>query len=181
MIIMSWAAIRSHFACNMNCLTPLNVVLNEVGIPSWGMYPWFSSNGVNPVVALTLLFSANSTIGHLSAQFFWSSLIIILRIWPIEWFARSVVPSIWGWNAVDMGSLVPMSLCSSHQNMDMNLVSWSNTIWGLRGVSQLLWKIATLLLLQLLASLLVLDVLAMWVDQWLPIGNHCLVTGAMVP
>ena len=38
-----------------------------------------------------------------------------------------------------------------------------------------------LLLLWLLASLLVLDVLAMWVDQWLPTGNHCLETGVMVP
>ena len=94
---------------------------------SW-QYPWFSSNGVNPVVALMLLFSANSTIGHLSAQFFWSSLMIILRIWPIEQFAYSVVPSVCGWNAVDMSSLVPMSLCSSCLNMDMNLVSQSDTI-----------------------------------------------------
>ena len=38
-----------------------------------------------------------------------------------------------------------------------------------------------LLLLWLLTSLLVLDVLATWVDQWLPTGNHCLVTRAMVP
>ena len=30
-------------------------------------------------------------------------------------------------------------------------------------------------------SLLVLDVLATWVDQWLPKGNHCLVIGVMVP
>ena len=84
-IIMSWATIRSHFTCYANCLTPLNVVSNEVGIPIWCMYPWFSSNGANPVV-LTLLFSTNSTIGHLSAQFFWSSFMIILRIWPIERF-----------------------------------------------------------------------------------------------
>ena len=135
-IIASWAAIRSHFACNANCLTPLNVVSNVVSILIWGMYPWFSSNGENPVVVLTLLFSANSTIGHLSAQFFWSSLMIILRIWPIEWFARSVVPSIWGWNAVNMSSLVPISLCSSCQNVDVNLVSRSDTIDS--GVSQLL-------------------------------------------
>ena len=46
----------------------------------------------------------------------------------IEWVAHSVAPSIWGWNAVDMSSLVPMSLFSSHQNVDMNLVSQSDTI-----------------------------------------------------
>ena len=127
-IIASWAAIRSYFACNTNCLTPLKVVSNEVSIPSWGMYPWFSSNGANPVVVLRLLFSANPTIGHLSAQFFWSLLMSILRIWPIEWFAHFVAPSIWGWNAVDMSSLVPISLCNSHQNVDVNLVSRSDTI-----------------------------------------------------
>ena len=29
---------------------------------------------------------------------------------------------------MDMGSLVPMSLCSSHQNVDVNLVLQSDTI-----------------------------------------------------
>ena len=91
-------------------------------------YPWFSLNGANPVVVLTLLFSANSTIGHLAAQSLWLSWMIILRISPIEWFSHSVAPSICEWNTVDMSSLVPMSLCSSCQNVDMNLVSQSNTI-----------------------------------------------------
>ena len=51
-IIVLWATIRSYFACKVNCLTPLNVVSNDVGILIWGMCPWFSSNRANPVVAL---------------------------------------------------------------------------------------------------------------------------------
>ena len=127
-MIVSWAAIKSHFTCKTNCLTPLNLVPNEVSSLIWGRYPWFSLNRVNLVIVLMLLFSANSTIGHLAVQSFWSSWMIILRTCPIEQFTCSVVPSICGWNTVDMSSLVPMSLCSSCQNVDVNLVSWSNTI-----------------------------------------------------
>ena len=63
---------------------------------------------------------------------------IILRICAIEQFAHSVVQSVCGWNAVDMSSLVPMSLCNSCQNVDMNLVLWSNTI-----DSGALWSLTT--------------------------------------
>ena len=53
---------------------------------------------------------------------------MVRSIWAIDLLARSVAPSVWGWNTMDMRSLLPISLCSSFQNMEVNLVSWSDTM-----------------------------------------------------
>ena len=75
-----------------------------------------------------LLLMVNSTIGHLPNQSFWSFDTTVHSIWAIDLLACFVAPSVWGWNAVDMRSLLPNSLCSSLQNMEVNLVSRSDTI-----------------------------------------------------
>jgi hypothetical protein len=48
--------------------------------------------------------------------------IIITRL------ATSDCPSDCGWNAVVMCSLVPMSRMSSHQNVEVKMGSWSDTM-----------------------------------------------------
>ena len=90
---------------------------------------WLCSlKGVNSVIVLILLLRATSTIGHLSVQSFWSSLMTNLRTCPIKWFSHLVAPSICGWNAVDIRSFVFMSHCSSCQKIDMNFKSLSEII-----------------------------------------------------
>ena len=126
--IASCAAIRLHYACCANWQTPLNWVFVSMGIFMCGIYPQFSSNGAYPVVALMLLLSANSAIEHCPAQSFWSSCIIIQRTWPIDWLAHLIDPLVWGWNAMDMGSLVPISHCSSCQMTDVNFKFLSDTV-----------------------------------------------------
>ena len=76
----------------------------------------------------TLLLMANSTIRHLFDQSFWSFDTTVHSIWAIDLLARSVAPSVWGWNAVDMRNLLPINLCNSFQNMEVNLMSQSDTI-----------------------------------------------------
>ena len=106
--------------------------------PSWGICPEHSSNGAYPVVALTLLLSANSEVGQHSSQSFWSLRMRVHNTCVIEQVALSVAPSVCGWNAVDIRSFVPNSRCSSFQNLEVNFVSrsdmmdlgtpWSRTI-----------------------------------------------------
>src|SRR6202040_4430046 len=53
------------------------------------------------------------------------------RICPTEQLARSVMPSICGWNTVDINSLVPNNRWVSFQNLEVNFESLSDTIeWG---------------------------------------------------
>src|ERR1700722_8196673 len=53
------------------------------------------------------------------------------RICPTERLARSVPPSICGWNTVDINNLVPNNRCVSFQNLEVNLESLLDTIeWG---------------------------------------------------
>src|ERR1700720_2126024 len=53
------------------------------------------------------------------------------RICPTERLARSVAPSVCGWNTVDINSLVPNNQWVSFQNLEVNLESLSDTIeWG---------------------------------------------------
>src|SRR6266481_6325987 len=75
-----------------------------------------------------LLLSANSTIGHKAAQSFWSLRTMVRNTWLIERLARLVAPSVCGWNMVDIRSLVPISRCSSFQNLEVNFESLSDTI-----------------------------------------------------
>ena len=75
-----------------------------------------------------LLFIANFTIRHLLNQSFWSLATTVCSIWAIDLLAHSVAPSVWGWNTVDMRSLLPISLCNSFQNMEVNSVSLSDTM-----------------------------------------------------
>ena len=71
---------------------------------------------------------ANSSIGHFSTQFLWSAFTVDLRIWLIERFTRSVVPSISGWNDVDIRSLAPNRRCTSRHQREVNFESLSETI-----------------------------------------------------
>ena len=75
-----------------------------------------------------LLLMANSTIRHLLDQSFWSFDTMVRSIWAIDLLAHSVAPSVWGWNTVDLRSLLPINICSSFQNMEVNLVSWLDTM-----------------------------------------------------
>src|ERR1700720_112680 len=53
------------------------------------------------------------------------------RICPTERLASSVVPSICGWNTVDINSLVSNNQWVSFQNLEVNFESLSDTIeWG---------------------------------------------------
>src|ERR1700720_1689340 len=53
------------------------------------------------------------------------------RICLTEQLARSVMPSICGWNTVDINSLVPNNRWVSNQNLEVNFESLSDTIeWG---------------------------------------------------
>src|ERR1700719_3007176 len=53
------------------------------------------------------------------------------RICPIERLARSVAPSVCGWNTVDINSLVPINRWVSFQNLEVNFESLSDTLeWG---------------------------------------------------
>src|SRR3954470_17327164 len=56
-------------------------------------------------------------------------------------FARSVWPSVCGWNAVDIANLVPIIWNSVFQNLLVNLASWSEMIdfgrpWSLKTLSK---------------------------------------------
>src|SRR6202040_3768540 len=54
-----------------------------------------------------------------------------LRICPTERLAHSVAPSVCGWNAVDINSLMPNNRWVSFQNLEVNFESLSDTIeWG---------------------------------------------------
>ena len=75
-----------------------------------------------------LLLIANSTIRHLLDQSFWLFDTTVHSIWAIDLLALSVAPSVWGWNMVDMRSLLPINLCNSFQNMEVNLVSLLDTM-----------------------------------------------------
>ena len=73
-----------------------------------------------------------------SAKLFWLLQTSAHNTWLMEWLARSITPSICGWNEVDMRSFVPMSQCSSFQNLEANFgsqldmidsgIPWSLTI-----------------------------------------------------
>src|ERR1700722_975088 len=53
------------------------------------------------------------------------------RICPTERLARLVVPSVCGWNTVDINSLVLNNWWVSFQNLEVNFESLSDTIeWG---------------------------------------------------
>ena len=85
-----------------------------------------------------LLLIANSTIGHFLDQSFWLLATTIRSIWAIDLLAHSIAPSVWGWNVVDMRSLLPINLCNFFQNMEMNLVSLLDTI-----DSRIPWSLTT--------------------------------------
>jgi hypothetical protein len=121
-------AIIFHFACSVNCLTPLKGVVKFNSFPNDSIYPLLSLKGVNPVVALLLLLSVNSVTGKLVAQLQWLLSTSVLKIWPIDQLAHSVAPSVCGWKAIEINSLVPSSHWSSFQNIDVNLLSLSEMI-----------------------------------------------------
>src|ERR1700742_2175663 len=107
-IIASWACTTWLTAVNAKALTPGGVdskVSDTVFIIE-GMYPW-NSNGASPMVALMLAFIANSVIGKAWTQSFWSGLMEARMICMIVQFARSITPSVWGWNAVDINNVNP--------------------------------------------------------------------------
>src|ERR1700742_533496 len=107
-IIASWACAIWLMAVSAKALTSGGVdskVSDTVFIIK-GMYPW-NLNRASPVVALTLVFIANSVIGKAWTQSFWSGLIDVRMICMIVLFARSVAPSVWGWNAVDISNVDP--------------------------------------------------------------------------
>lgn len=80
------------------------------------------------MLSFTLEFNANSIIGHFSTQSFWSASTIDRKIWPIERFTRSVIPSVWGWNDVDIRSFAPSKWCTSRHHRDVNFESLSETM-----------------------------------------------------
>ena len=90
-----------------------------------GIYPQFISKGASLVASPTLELIVNSIIGHRCTQSFWSGLIRDLNICPMDLLARSVAPSVCGWNDVDMSSFMPKSRCSSRHHFDVNLGSRS--------------------------------------------------------
>ncbi len=93
-----------------------------------GKYPPFSSNGANFVVWLMLTLIVNSIKLIQFIWSFWLGWISVLNICPIKWFICSVIPSVWGWNDVDMRSLAPRSLCSSLHHSEVNFESLSLTM-----------------------------------------------------
>jgi len=63
-MMASWAIIKFHCACCVNCQTPVNLVSVPRRCPNCGIYPQFSLNGAYPVVELMLLLSATQRLGN---------------------------------------------------------------------------------------------------------------------
>src|ERR1700742_4257160 len=75
-----------------------------------------------------LEFKANSTYGIFISQSCWSARIALRNICPIDLLARSVAPSVCGWNDVDISNFDPNNLCNSRHQTEVNLGSLSDTI-----------------------------------------------------
>jgi hypothetical protein len=83
-----------------------------------GIYPLFISNGTNPIMLLMLELITNLINRLFLTQSLWSGSIIALNICPMDLFllALSVIPSICGWNDVDISSFVCTLLSPAYSN-----------------------------------------------------------------
>lgn len=123
----SCAALTFIMAWSTNDWTPIKGVVSGRKL-ILGNHPIPTSKGANPVLELLVEFTANSVRGILDDQLLWSASTTVRSTAVIFLTPNSDIPSVCGWYAVDMSSLVPISLFNSCQNNEMNLESRSDTI-----------------------------------------------------
>ena len=133
--ITSWASeicffantsISSIFAVNSPALCTCRrcrVASYDVGsgpklIRGWN--PWFMKKGDRVVAAESALLSANLAIGSHVSQSSWFSLVQARKKVSTSWFARSVCPSVLGWNAVNKLTYIPMRLQNDFHIIETN-------------------------------------------------------------
>lgn len=94
----------------------------------WGLWPIHSWNGEKPVELLTVFIMSKRMRGRAHTQPLWFLSTWYWSTWLTILFVHLLAPSDSGWYAVDIFSLMPVSLCKAFQNLDMNSLLRSETI-----------------------------------------------------
>jgi hypothetical protein len=103
----------------------IRLFLDESHIIDLGILPVLRKNGAYPVLSARAEFTANSMEGNFATQSVCFESTHCRSIWVIVLLARSVDPSVSGWYALDILSLVPINWFNRVQKALVNRTSRS--------------------------------------------------------